>query len=96
MLLTATASTALGAAVPEQRTACPDYCKGTTYADAQYLCGDWRLGPVNLPTMIPINVTTIGYDRFGGLCPGAFLFTWYNQVWSLSAIRDPRSSSFIN
>jgi hypothetical protein len=61
----------------------PGYCNGTNYnaslADT-YICGDSRLGPVKLPTKLVLGSLLEIYDRFGGLCPGAFLQTWYNAT----------------
>ncbi|KAK4140120.1 uncharacterized protein C8A04DRAFT_15236 [Dichotomopilus funicola] len=64
----------------------PEYCAGTNYTVSllsTYLCGDSRLGPTRLPTLhddlpvAPVLATALfGYDRFGGLCPGAFLARW--------------------
>ncbi|KAK4666565.1 hypothetical protein QC763_301340 [Podospora pseudopauciseta] len=59
----------------------PRYCKGTAYDPSQtnkYLCGDSRLGPTRLPRREPLDSITEFYDRFGGLCPGVFLDTWFN------------------
>lgn len=62
----------------------PEYCEGTannaTLLD-QYVCGDWRLGPVLLPTMLPpLEPLLEFYDRFAGLCPGAYLEAWWNTT----------------
>ncbi|KAF2668382.1 hypothetical protein BT63DRAFT_274574 [Microthyrium microscopicum] len=56
---------------------CPNFCAGTnTTSDPLYICGDSRLGPVTLPTGIPLDgiagLDSI-YHRFGALCPGEFL-----------------------
>ncbi|KAJ7100415.1 hypothetical protein C8R44DRAFT_859333 [Mycena epipterygia] len=53
-------------------------CAGTANTtDARYLCGDHRLGPVYLPSISPIGAGMLyKYDRFNGLCPGAFLSAW--------------------
>ncbi|KAI0342218.1 hypothetical protein BDW22DRAFT_171619 [Trametopsis cervina] len=55
-----------------------NYCKGVNQTDdpSVYLCGNYRLGPVTLPTMIPVSNLVITYDRFGGLCPAEFLENW--------------------
>lgn len=56
-----------------------DYCVNTadnaTLYDT-YICGDYRLGPVDLPTHLPLSTLFETYDRFGGLCPGQYLSTW--------------------
>lgn len=68
----------------------PEYCAGTNYTESllsTYLCGDSRLGPTRLPALYddlpvaPVLATALfGYDRFGGLCPGAFLEKWLNPA----------------
>ncbi|KAH6856883.1 hypothetical protein B0I37DRAFT_412778 [Chaetomium sp. MPI-CAGE-AT-0009] len=64
------------------------YCAGTNYTASllkDYLCGDARLGPTHLPVPTDdsavarvLAVAVAGYDRLGGLCPGAFLERWYD------------------
>ncbi|KAK4247914.1 hypothetical protein C7999DRAFT_31593 [Corynascus novoguineensis] len=64
------------------------YCNGTNYNESllqTYLCGDRRLGPTrlpsaadNLPVAPVLAIALFGYDRFAGLCPGAFLERWIN------------------
>ncbi|KAK0736140.1 hypothetical protein B0T21DRAFT_289222 [Apiosordaria backusii] len=61
----------------------PRYCKGTAYNPSQtwkYVCGDSRLGPSRFPKSEPLDSITEFYDRFGGLCPGVFLETWFNTT----------------
>lgn len=41
-----------------------------------YVCGDYRLGPLNLPTTFPVSSLIQTYNRFDDLCPGAFLKKW--------------------
>jgi hypothetical protein len=58
----------------------PDFCNGTTDSgDDFFVCGDKRLGPVELPYCLPLS-TLVGddstYRRFGGLCPGEWLSLW--------------------
>ncbi|EAA32845.1 hypothetical protein GE21DRAFT_5460 [Neurospora crassa] len=64
----------------------PAYCAGTAQnrtLSATYICGDSRLGPVVLPQFfLPLDPILDIYDRFGGLCPGAFLEKWFNQTGS--------------
>lgn len=62
-------------------TSCPDYCAGTnsTGDTSRYVCGDARLGPVTVPTGLPLSGiagSDSTYRRFGGLCPGEFLASW--------------------
>ncbi|KAH8884372.1 hypothetical protein GQ53DRAFT_880125 [Thozetella sp. PMI_491] len=60
-----------------------DYCAGTKYNQSlanEYVCGDSRLGPVKLPQKLPLDPVLDIYDRFGGLCPGAFLEAWFNNT----------------
>lgn len=59
------------------------YCAGTAYNETllkDYVCGDSRLGPVKLPQRLPLDPVLDIYDRFGGLCPGEFLSTWFNTT----------------
>ncbi|EIM80409.1 uncharacterized protein STEHIDRAFT_68064, partial [Stereum hirsutum FP-91666 SS1] len=42
----------------------------------QYVCGDYRLGPLHLPTKLPVSSLVHSYAPFSGLCPGAFLAQW--------------------
>jgi len=62
-----------------------NYCQGTNGTDGvKYLCGDSRLGPLILPLGIPLGSIVANYDRLGGLCPSAFIQTWWNatsQSW---------------
>ncbi|KAF4454442.1 hypothetical protein F53441_3069 [Fusarium austroafricanum] len=46
----------------------------------KYICGDWRLGPTELPTKLPLSTFVTGYDRFEGLSPDAFLKKWWNST----------------
>ncbi|KAH8651084.1 hypothetical protein BX600DRAFT_441527 [Xylariales sp. PMI_506] len=66
-----------------------NFCAGTANDPQlmrQYVCGDSRLGPVRLPTMLPLSVELEIYDRFGAgaqhLAPGDFLTEWYNTATS--------------
>ena len=60
------------------------YCTGTSLnlsLAETYICGDSRLGPVVLPQFfLPLDPILDIYDRFGGLCPGAFLERWFNTT----------------
>ncbi|CAK7212123.1 hypothetical protein SCUCBS95973_001335 [Sporothrix curviconia] len=59
----------------------PLYCAGTASngtLNSTYVCGDPRLGPVVLPSHPPADGIVEIYDRFGGLCPGQFLATYYD------------------
>lgn len=60
-----------------------DYCNGTAFNASLtniYVCGDYRLGPVNFPTYIPLDTMLQTYNPFGGLCPGSFLEKYYNNT----------------
>jgi len=62
---------------------CSNYCAGTLDNKTlkhTYICGDSRLGPVRLPTRLPLGDLVNTYGRFGDLCPGAFLGKWYNAT----------------
>ncbi|KAF2708358.1 hypothetical protein K504DRAFT_456374 [Pleomassaria siparia CBS 279.74] len=75
----------------------PSYCARTVDSgDPWYVCGDNRLGPVILPSCLPLS-TFVGqgstYRRFGGLCPGEFLAKWTQfapagQGWFLYPYTD--------
>ncbi|KAJ7709029.1 hypothetical protein B0H17DRAFT_860166, partial [Mycena rosella] len=55
-------------------------CHGAVGNDPQYHCGDARLGPATLPSIVPLSsMIDEFYDRLGGLCPGAFLEKWWNE-----------------
>lgn len=54
---------------------------GTGSDSSLYVCGDYRLGPITLPSTIPLDgIAGLGsmYRRFGGSCPGEYLTTWWN------------------
>ncbi|KAJ6568409.1 hypothetical protein DFH09DRAFT_434342 [Mycena vulgaris] len=55
-------------------------CSGTVPTDPEFHCGDARLGPVKLPKTGLLRNIVANYDRFGGLCPGAFLAKWTNRT----------------
>ncbi|OCL07593.1 hypothetical protein AOQ84DRAFT_294799, partial [Glonium stellatum] len=65
----------------------PNFCGGTKSANESnatslYICGDKRLGPIVLPTALPLSAIagdSSSYHRFGGLCPGEFLATYTND-----------------
>ncbi|KAJ6134017.1 hypothetical protein N7523_000339 [Penicillium sp. IBT 18751x] len=54
----------------------PDPCLNITFTNASYVCGDSRLGPVELPKDFPLSTETATYARFGNLCPYEFLEKW--------------------
>ena len=61
-----------------QNTRCDtNFCAGTLDSgDAAFVCGDARLGPIVLPSCLPLTSlisSSTNYSRFGGLCPGEFL-----------------------
>jgi hypothetical protein len=60
-----------------------NFCAGTIDSgNKAYVCGDARLGPVILPSCLPLTflIGSTTYSRFGGLCPGEFLSTWTNYA----------------
>ncbi|KAJ4249045.1 hypothetical protein NW762_012376 [Fusarium torreyae] len=46
----------------------------------EYICGDKRLGPHQLPKKLPLGTFVTGYDRFGKLSPNEFLGKWWNST----------------
>lgn len=59
------------------------FCQGTAQnqtLNTTYLCGDYRLGPVQLPSHPPSDSLIEVYDRLGGLCPGQFLATYFDST----------------
>ena len=71
---------------------CPQLDPPPTPEDlAEYVCGDRRLGPAELPEEGPVAELVEGYEPFGGLWPVEFLDEWYledqvdpdtGQTWS--------------
>lgn len=64
-----------------QVCATDNYCAGTNFNESlvpQYICGDPHLGPTQLPTHLPLDTLFSTYNRFSGLCPGAFLIKYFN------------------
>ncbi|KAJ5760653.1 hypothetical protein N7520_007809 [Penicillium odoratum] len=51
----------------------PDPCKGITSVNSTAVCGDPRLGPIELPKYFPLSTETRTYYRFGNLCPYEWL-----------------------
>ncbi|XHG05011.1 hypothetical protein AWENTII_008263 [Aspergillus wentii] len=58
----------------------PDPCAGITFQNKTYVCGDPRLGPVNLPKNFPLSTELQTYSRFGDLCPYEFLEKWATDI----------------
>lgn len=54
-------------------------CDGIESTNTTYVCGDSRLGPVDLPSKFPLSSETATYSRFGNLCPKEFLDKWTNK-----------------
>ncbi|KAJ5930122.1 hypothetical protein N7466_005615 [Penicillium verhagenii] len=63
----------------------PDPCKGITYVNETAVCGDPRLGPIELPKYFPLSTEVQTYHRFGDLCPYEFL-----EKYSLN-VSDPNA-----
>ncbi|KAF4964216.1 hypothetical protein FSARC_7850 [Fusarium sarcochroum] len=57
-----------------------DYVRFNRTLTKEYICGDWRLGPVQLPKKLPLGTFVTGYDRFGDLSPDEFLQQWWNTT----------------
>ncbi|KAH6514839.1 hypothetical protein HBI81_204280 [Parastagonospora nodorum] len=79
-----------------------DFCAGTIDSgNTAYVCGDARLGPVILPSCLPLSTLVGGsttYGRFGGLCPGEFISMWtnYASAGEVSWFMYPFSDGFAN
>lgn len=61
------------------------YCNGTAYNEDlldTYVCGDWRLGPVQLPSEAPpISTSEINtYNQLGSYEPADFLQDFWNDT----------------
>lgn len=60
------------------------FCAGSIdQNDTSAVCGDPRLGPIVLPSCMPLTSILDGtspYRRFGGLCPRQFLASWTNDA----------------
>ncbi|KAJ7504216.1 hypothetical protein B0H11DRAFT_1981256 [Mycena galericulata] len=56
-----------------------NFCNGVEFTSSDFLCGDPRLGPQQLPASPQFTPILSGYNRLGGLCPDAFLKRWYND-----------------
>jgi hypothetical protein len=61
----------------EKQCDCSDTNANVTLS-YQYICGNPLLGPVQLPTKMPLSNLVDNYRRFGKLCPGEFLKKWYD------------------
>ncbi|KAH8703780.1 hypothetical protein BGW36DRAFT_444309 [Talaromyces proteolyticus] len=48
--------------------------------DPRFVCGDNRLGPVDLPSEPPIAEMLGGYEQFGGLCPRDYFYHWFSDI----------------
>lgn len=67
-------------ALPERCRTNP--CEGITFKDPEYVCGDSRLGPVELPRRFPLQTELRTYARFGNLCPVEYLKKWADSEGS--------------
>ncbi|KAH8888941.1 hypothetical protein GQ53DRAFT_596426, partial [Thozetella sp. PMI_491] len=73
----------------------PHYCAGTADNEDlldQYVCGDSRLGPSEISFSALFHSSSNQYERFGALCPGQFLQTWFNT--SIQAYNYPPYDGF--
>lgn len=50
------------------------------YANTEFVCNDWRFGPVDLPRSGVLGSILSGYDRFGTLTPVEFLNKWWDPT----------------
>ncbi|KAG5987978.1 hypothetical protein E4U54_004816, partial [Claviceps lovelessii] len=74
------ALTARAASLPTPAAQCD--CTGTTpdSPPTEELCGDSRLGPIDIKTSSVINSLTRTWHRLGRLCPSEWLKKWTNQM----------------
>ncbi|KAG5930905.1 hypothetical protein E4U53_002063 [Claviceps sorghi] len=79
-LLSLWALAARAASLPTLAARCD--CAGTTpdSPPAEEVCGDSRLGPIDLKTSSVIDSLTRTWYRLGGLCPSDFLKRWTDQM----------------
>lgn len=85
----------LAAPLPEQGAnyCAPNYCSGTIDSgNDTYVCGESLLGPVKLPSCLPLTSLTTTYKRLGDLCPGEFLAIWTEA----GKFRYPLADGFAN
>lgn len=66
------------------------------YARGPFVCGDWRLGPVDLPHTGILDGILDGYRRLGGLTPVEFINRWWlpNKEQKLGDWDYPRDDGF--
>ncbi|KAF8312261.1 hypothetical protein DL93DRAFT_1328910 [Clavulina sp. PMI_390] len=57
-----------------------NYCEGTWNNGSKYYCGDIRLGPIQLPTKLPLSGMLHEYNRLGGLTPAQYIAAWWNTT----------------
>ncbi|KAG5982005.1 hypothetical protein E4U55_002419 [Claviceps digitariae] len=74
------ALTARAASLPTLAARCD--CAGTTVDSPlmEEVCGDSRLGPVDIHASAVIDSLTRTWHRLGGLCPSEFLKRWTNPM----------------
>lgn len=62
----------------------PTFCQGTNFTVAllaTYVCGDSRLGPIQLPMEAPpLDTVVDSYDQLGGYTPGDFIQEFWNET----------------
>ncbi|KKK15211.1 hypothetical protein P175DRAFT_0511463 [Aspergillus ochraceoroseus IBT 24754] len=73
----------------------PNPCKGITFKNETYVCGDSRLGPVKYPSKFPLRNELRTYSRFGSLCPAEFLEKWATSVDPDGSYVYPSSNGFV-
>jgi len=73
----------------------PDACKGVTFSNATYVCGNSLLGPLVFPKKFPLATELRTYARFGDLCPAEFLAKWTTNSSSGLSYVYPPSNGFV-
>ncbi|EEQ35495.1 hypothetical protein McanMca71_003089 [Microsporum canis] len=75
----------------------PNPCKNVPF-DPQYkdyVCGDKRLGPLELPKRFPISAELATYSRFGDHCADEYLLKWVGTTDPKAWFKYPTADGFL-